>query len=84
MANDNFKQIYEGIKKLEIQQIFDFDTKDQAYKLLDWLTNNGFDAYGDIEPVQQKNKKWAIMLAQEYKHRADEVQAQTVKIRSRK
>jgi hypothetical protein len=24
------------------------------------------------------------MLAQEYKHRADEVQAQTVKIRSRK
>ena len=65
---------------LKIQQIFDFPKEEQAQKLLDWLYNNDFRGYQDVKPVKLHGR-WAVMLAVEYKHRADEVQTQTVKIR---
>jgi len=80
MRIDEKIQQYLNEGPLQITQFYEFDTKEKAYKLLDWLTKNRFDDYSEKD-IQKNKKTWIINLLPQYKQHGNEVHNATVKIK---
>jgi len=72
---------------LEVTQIFDFSTREEADELLDWLTKKGFDDFSEKDIYRGSSgsmkNRFAINLLPQYKHEADKIQAQVVAIKTK-
>ena len=80
MRIDEKIELYLTEAALQITQYYEFNSEKEAYKLLDWLTKNGFDDYSDKD-VQKKKKTWVINLLPQYKQHGSEIQDAAVKIK---